>query len=585
MLFDVIIPMIGGLVFFMFGMNVMSNNLERMAGGKLERLLKLMTSNPLISIALGAVITIALQSSSAITVMMVGLVNSGLMTMSQTLFAIYGANIGTTITAWILSLAGIESDNPFMLMLKPENFAPIIALIGIGMLMLAKSDKKKTIGTVFVGFAVLIYGMELMSGAVKPLADEPWFAEMLTKFNNPVVGMLIGTVLTAMIQSSAATIGMVQAIALVPNSGMTTAMAIPIVMGANIGTCATSLISCVGTNRRAKQVAVIHLMINVFGTALWLMLFALINSLFDVPFFNSVASPVTVAVAHSVFNIATVIVLMPLTKWLERLVCKLVPEEKGKTNDNKLFLDERLLQSPSVAVVECNNATGKMAHLAWKNLLLSMDLLQKFDRKNYDLVTENEDLLDDDEDKLGSYLVKLSSQALSHKDSQIVSKMLHVIGDFERLGDHALNLAKTAEEIYEKKLVFTPAAKQELSVLSAAIKEIMDLTGRAYVDGDVALASQVEPLEQVIDGIIAKIRSNHINRLQGHECTIEMGFVLHDLLNNYARISDHCSNVAVVIIEINNDSLDTHKYLNAVKYGNEEFDECYQEFAKKFTLA
>lgn len=584
MLFETIIPMIGGLVFFMFGMNVMSNNLERMAGGKLERLLKLMTSNPIISIALGAAITIALQSSSAITVMMVGLVNSGLMTMSQTLFAIYGANIGTTITSWILSLAGIESDNPFMLMLKPENFSPIIALIGIGMVMLSKNDKKKSVGTVFVGFAVLIYGMELMSGAVKPLADEPWFGEMLTKFNNPLLGMLIGTVLTAIIQSSAATIGMVQAISLAEGSMMTNAMAIPIVMGANIGTCATSLISCIGTNRRAKQVAVIHLMINVVGTVLWLTLFSVVNALFEVPFFDSIASPVTVAIAHSVFNIATVIVLMPLTKWLEKLVCKLVPEEKGGINDKRLFLDERLLQSPSVAVTECNNATGKMAHLAWKNLLLSMELLEHFDRKKYDLIVENEDLLDDDEDKLGSYLVKLSSQALSHKDSQIVSKMLHVIGDFERLGDHALNLAKTAEEIYEKKLEFTPAAQKELGVLSAAIKEIMDLTGRAYVGGDLALAAQVEPLEQVIDGIIAKIRSNHINRLQGHECTIEMGFVLHDLLNNYERISDHCSNVAVVIIEVDHDSFDTHKYLNAVKYGNEEFDECYQDYAKKFAL-
>ena len=584
MLFNVIIPMIGGLVFFMFGMNVMSNNLERMAGGKLERLLKLMTSNPLISIALGAVITIALQSSSAITVMMVGLVNSGLMTMSQTLFAIYGANIGTTITAWILSLAGIESDNPFMLMLKPENFSPVIALIGIGMVMLAKSDKKKSIGTVFVGFAVLIYGMELMSGAVKPLADEPWFAEMLTKFNNPVLGMLIGTVLTAIIQSSAATIGMVQAIALVPGSGMTTAMAIPIVMGANIGTCATSLISCVGTNRRAKQVAVIHLMINVVGTALWLTLFAVVNALFDVPFFNSIASPVTVAVAHSVFNIATVIVLMPLTKWLEKLVCKLVPEEKDVQNDKRLFLDERLLQSPSVAVMECNNATNKMANLARRNLMLAMELLDHYDAKKVELVVENEDLLDDDEDKLGTYLVKLSSQALSHKDSQVVSKLLHVIGDFERLGDHALNLAKTAEELHEKNLEFTAAAKREIAVLTAAIREIIDITGRAYVSGDLAMASQVEPLEQVIDDIIAKIRSNHINRLQGHECTIEMGFILHDLLNNYERISDHCSNLAVVIIEIDHDSMDTHKYLNTVKYGNEEFDECYQEFTKKFSI-
>ncbi len=328
MLFETIIPMIGGLTFFLFGMNVMSDNLEQMVGGKLERLLGLMTSGPFISIVFGAIITIALQSSSAITVMMVGLVNAGLMTMSQTLFAIYGANIGTTITAWILSLAGIESDNPFMLMLKPENFSPVIALIGIGMVMLAKSDKKKSIGTVFVGFAVLIYGMELMSGAVKPLAGEPWFAELLIKFNNPLVGTLIGTALTAIIQSSAATIGMVQAISLTEGSLMTNAMAIPIVMGANIGTCATSLISCIGTNRRAQQVAVVHLMINILGTALWLTLFSVINVLFEVPFFKDIASPATVAIAHSAFNIATVIVLMPLTKKLEQFVCKLVSTKR-----------------------------------------------------------------------------------------------------------------------------------------------------------------------------------------------------------------------------------------------------------------
>ena len=575
--------MIAGLVFFLFGMNVMSSNLERMAGGKLERLLKLMTANPFLSIVLGAAITIALQSSSAITVMMVGLVNSGLMTMSQTLFAIYGANIGTTITSWILSLAGIESDNIAMLMLKPENFSPIIALVGIAMVMLSKNDKKKSVGTVFVGFAVLIYGMELMSGAVKPIADEPWFAELLVRFNNPIIGMLIGTLLTAVIQSSAATIGMLQALTL-SGAGLTNAMIIPIVMGANIGTCATSLISCVGTNRRAKQVAVIHLMINVFGTAVWLTLFSLINALLDVPFLAANASPVTIAVVHSVFNIATVILLVSLTKLLVKFVCWLVPAEKNSEKDKKLFLDERLLQSPSVAVTECDNATGKMAHLAWKNLLLSIELLEHYDKKKAEEIVQNEDMLDDDEDKLGTYLVKLSSQALSHKDSQLVSKMLHVIGDFERLGDHALNLAKTAQEINEKKLVFTPAAKQELTVLTAAIREIMDITGRAYVGHDLELAMQVEPLEQVIDGIIAKIRSNHINRLQGHECTIEMGLVLHDLLNNYERISDHCSNVAVVIIEVDHDSFDTHKYLNEVKYGNVDFDTRYREYLSKYSI-
>ncbi len=582
----IIIGLIVGLVFFMFGMNVMSGSLEKMAGGKLERTLRKMTANPFVSILLGAAITIAVQSSSATTVMLVGLVNSGLMTMSQTLFVIYGANIGTTFTSWILSLAGIESGNIGILMLKPENFAPVLALIGTAMGMFSKNDHKKSIGTVFIGFAVLIYGMEMMGDAAGEFEKLPGFADMLSSFDNPLLLLLVSTLFTGVIQSSAATIGIVQTFAL---KGMiTNGMAIPLVMGANIGTCVTSMISSIGTNRNARRVAVLHLSMNVIGTVVWLAVYMVVVAFIpNIPFLTDPvqSSPFTVAICHSVFNILTAALLLPMNKLMEKIAILLVPNRDTPAQPKGVFLDERLLLSPSVAVMESNNATIKMCHRAHENVLRAMNMLDKYDEKLALQIEETEEILDQDEDKLDTFLVQLSSQSLSQKDSQVVSKMLHAVGDFERLGDHALNLLKSARELHDKGITFTSQAQEELRVLASAIREILELTDTAYATNDLQLASQVEPLEQVIDGLIAQIRSNHIRRLRQGNCTIEMGFVLSDMLTNFERVSDHCSNVAVAIIEVEHNTFDTHHYLNGVKHGNEAFSSAFDAYKAKYAIA
>lgn len=573
-----------GLAFFLFGMNVMSANLEKMAGGRLEHLLKKMTANPLVSMVLGAVITIAVQSSSATTVMLVGLVNSGIMQVSQTLYVLFGANIGTTLTAWILSLSGISSTNIAVQMLKPENFSPILAIIGVLMLMVGKSDRKKSIGNILVGFAVLMYGMEFMKNAVSPLADMPGFAEVMVRFDNPLLGVLVGTLLTALIQSSAASVGILQALAL--TGSITCNMAIPIVMGQNIGTCATALISCVGTNANAKRVATIHLSIKVIGTVIMLSLYCAARAIFGIPAADNAVTPVGVAAIHTAFNLAITAVLMPASGWLEKLANRLVRDDLHPARQEKevFHMDDLLLRSPSVAIGECDNYTVKMCALANETLNLSIDLMEHYDEKTARKILKNEDKLDQYEDSLGTYLVKLSAQALSRQDSQRISKMLHTIGDFERLGDHAVNLLKTAEEMHTKGIAFSAQAAHELQVLTSAIREILSLTNQAYAANDVALAGRVEPLEQVIDGLTAEIKNNHVNRLQSGECTIEMGFVLSDTLNNYERISDHCSNIAVAIIELVHNSFDTHHYLNAIKYDNEDFSKAYEQFADRFAL-
>lgn len=582
----IIIGLMVGLVFFMFGMNVMSGSLEKMSGGKLERMLKTATANPLVSILLGATITIAVQSSSATTVMLVGLVNSGLMTMSQTLYVIYGANIGTTFTSWILSLSGIPDNNVGIMMLKPENFAPVLALFGIALLMLSKRDQRKSIGTVLVGFAVLIYGMKMMGDAVEPLSELDEFSTILGMFDNPLILLLISTLFTGIVQSSAATIGIVQTFAL--NGAINNGMAIPLVMGANIGTCVTSLISCIGTNRNAKRVAVLHLTMNVIGTVVWLAVYMVVITLVPaIPFLtdNSQASAFSVAVCHSVFNVLTAALLLPMSKLMEKIAQTLVPDGKEDIKHKGLFLDERLLNSPSVAVSESNAATISMCALAHQNVVRAIGLFGKYDENTVEEIRTAEKILDENEDKLSTYLVQLSSRSLSEKDSQVVSKMLHAIGNFERLGDHALNLTGSARELYEKGLSFTDEAKEELSVLVTAIREIMELTDRAYADNDALLAAQVEPLEQVIDDLIAKIRSHHIRRLRHGECSIEMGFVLSDALTNFERISDHCSNVAVAIIETEHNAYDIHNYLHGVKHGNEDFESAYRAYTAKYSLA
>lgn len=589
-----VLELIGGLAFFLFGMNVMSANLEKMAGGKLEILLKKVTANPFLSLTLGAIITIAMQSSSATTVMLVGLVNSGIMKFSQTLFVIYGSNIGTTLTAWILSLSSISSDVLWIKMLKPENFSPILALIGIIMLMVCKNDKKKSIGTIFVGFAVLMYGMEMMSGAVSPLAGDESFQTILTKFNNPIIGVVIGTVFTAIIQSSAASIGILQALSL--TGKISFGMAIPIVMGQNIGTCATALISCIGANINAKRVAAVHLGIKIVSTVVFLSLFEILNAALGFTFISDAVTPVTIAVIHTVFNIISTLLFVPITNFTIKLTEKLVKESKNKIaengNDNKEdtkealpYLDERILASPSFAISECGNFTIKMAEIARDNVIRAMKLFENYDEKEAEKIYEIEDVLDNYEDRISTFLVKLSAQSLSQKDSRSVSKMLHVIGDFERLGDHALNLLKAAKETYDKKIKFTVMAESEQRVLVSAVDEILSLTITSFIEDDVDLAFKVEPLEQVIDTLIAQMKNNHIKRLQHGDCTIEIGFVLSDILTNYERISDHCSNIAVAVIELVHDSFDTHKYLNDIKYGNNKFNDYYESYYQKYSIS
>ena len=578
-----LLSLIGGLTFFLYGMNVMSSSLEKMAGGRLEEMLRRMTANPLLSMVLGAVITIAMQSSSATTVMLVGLVNSGIMQFSQTIHIIFGANVGTTLTAWITSLSGIQSDLFWVQMLKPKNFSPLLAFAGILMLMLSKKDRKKTVGTVLVGFAVLMYGMEMMSGAVSPLADMPEFESLLVQFSNPLLGVLIGAVFTGIIQSSAASMGILQALSM--TGSITYGMALPIIMGLNIGTCATSLISCIGTNVKARRVAILHVSIKIIGTLILLPLFLLGNSLFHWSFVTQAAKPWDIALLHTIFNLLTCALLMPVAGRLVQLTERLVKDHSHPADTaSQPQLDELLLRSPSVAVGESFHVSKDMCRQAHEILQLAIGLFDRFDETAEQRILQMEDSLDNFEDKLGTYLVKLSSQALSSEDSQVVSKILHAIGDFERLGDHACNLVKVAREIHEKQVSFSPNATREIKVLTDAIQEILNITACAYDGDSVELAAKVEPLEQVIDRLTVQIKNNHVKRLQRGACTIEGGFILADLLNNYERISDHCSNIAVAIIEVEHNSFDTHKYLNGVKYGNSVFNEIYDSFDKKYAL-
>lgn len=581
-----LLKLIGGLAFFLFGMNVMSGSLGKMAGGKLEHSLQKVTSKPLLSLILGTVITIAVQSSSATTVMLVGLVNSGIMAFSQTIYVIFGSNIGTTLTSWILSLSAIDSENIALLMLKPENFSTILALIGVMMMMISKKEKKKSIGTVLVGFAVLMFGMKLMSDFGKAVKDIPGFGELLLKFSNPFLLLLVGIVFTAVIQSSAASIGILQALSL--TGLVTNGMAVPIVMGQNIGTCATALISCIGTEKRAKRVAILHFSIKIIGTVLCLTPYLILDAILDFKILDEATNPWKVALIHSIFNILTTFILMPFSKLLIKFIEKLIPDAP-ENKDNKrasiAFIDERLLNSPSVAIREVNNLSKRMCGLSEHIVFEAIDLMSNFNEDSAALIVEHEDEIDIYEDRLGTYLVKLSTESISVDDSRMISKMLHTIGDFERLGDHALNLSKTAREIHEKQLKFSPVANEEIEVLVNAIGEILINTTNAYINNDIALAARIEPLEQVIDGLTNRIKTNHIERLQHGDCTIEMGFVLSDLLTNYERISDHCSNIAVAIIEAKSDSFDSHAYLNGVKYNDSDFNTIYADYSAKYKIA
>ncbi|MBO5973694.1 MAG: Na/Pi cotransporter family protein, partial [Clostridia bacterium] len=541
-----IVTLCGGLAFFLYGMNEMSAGLKKLSGGKLEQILRKMTSTPIKGLILGAGITIAIQSSSAMTVMLVGLVNSGILHLSQTVGVIMGSNIGTTLTAWILSLSGIESDNLLLKFLKPSNFAPIFALIGILLIMVAKRNKNKDIGNIMVGFAILMFGMNLMSGAVEPLADMPEFQSILTAFKNPIIGVLVGAVFTGIIQSSAASVGILQALSL--TGGITFGMAIPVIMGQNIGTCVTAVISSIGVNKNAKRVSVIHMSFNLIGTAVCMILFYGIGAFLNMPFMESAVSPFGIAISHSIFNVFTTVILLPFSKHLVKIAEKVIPNKQEQ--ETYALIDERLFNTPSIAVYESNNVTVDMCKLAHKSIEMGLEIINKFNPQTAAKILELEDEIDKYEDKLGTSMVKLSSKELSDADSRQVSKILHTIGEFERLSDHAVNLVGVAEEMHDKNIRFSEAAMGELAVATEAITEILNMTTRAFETNDVALASKVEPLEQVIDDIIAEIKMRHISRLQTGECTIELGFVLSDLLNNFERVSDHCSNIAVAMIEV-----------------------------------
>ena len=569
----------GGLAFFLYGMTTMSKSLEKMAGGKLERLLKLMTSNPFKSLLLGAGITIAIQSSSAMTVMLVGLVNSGVMELGQTIGVIMGSNIGTTLTAWILSLTGIESESVFVNLLKPENFSPVIALIGIILIMGSKKQKRRDIGRIMVGFAILMYGMELMKNAVSPLADMPEFSSLLTAFNNPLLGVLVGAVFTGVIQSSAASVGILQALAL--TGSITYGMAIPIIMGQNIVTCVTALLSAIGVNRNAKRVAVIHISFNVIGTAVCLVLFYGGNAIFHFTFMNQAVGAVGIAFCHTVFNVLTTLMLLPFSRQLEKLARRMIRTEDKA--EQFAFLDPLLLRTPSVAISECTAMTNRMGELAHRNILLAIQQFSDYSEEREAEIIQNEDKLDIYEDRLGNYLVQISQHGVSMDDIHTVSRLLHAIGDFERVGDHALNLQESSQELHEKELRFSDDAKAELDVLISALEEIMDEAFGSFASGDLARARSVEPLEETIDQLIEEIRMRHIHRLQTGDCTIQLGFILSDLLTNLERVSDHCSNIAISVIEESDSDMDPHAYLQDLKTGG-AFTEDLREDLRKYRL-
>ena len=575
--------LIGGLALFLFGMNTMGSSLEKRAGNQLKGVLGRVTSNKLTAFLLGVVVTVIMQSSSASTVMVVGFVNSGLMTLDQATGVIFGANLGTTVTSWILSLTGIEGDSLLLNLLKPTSFTPLIALAGIGLYMFQKNKNRRDTGLILLGFSLLMFGMEMMSSSVKGLQAVPGFTRVLTMFENPILGVLVGAAVTAVIQSSAASIGILQALTV--TGGVTYSAAIPIVMGQNIGTCVTALISSAGTNRNAKRAAVIHLSFNVIATVVLLPLYYLLNALFQFPFASAAANQVGIAILHTVFKLAALALLMPLSGLLEKLACFLV-RDKASAEEEEHFslLDERLLTAPGVALERSRTVTAEMTRLSVEAMTLSLDMLGSYDKKTAEKIRANEELADKYEDRLGSYLLKISNRSLSEEDSARLTELLHLIGDLERISDHAVNMLESAEEIRDKKISFSGAAKAEIGVLTAAIREILDLSARSFVENDLSAAVMVEPLEQVIDKLEDRLKHEHINRLKRGECSIEMGFILSDILGNLERVSDHCSNIAGCILETGHGSMDVHSYLRGVKSGDSEFTDYYTYFDTKYSI-
>ncbi len=583
-----ILSLIGGLALFLYGMEVMGDGLKKLSGSKLEYFLGQLTSNKLKGFLLGFIVTAVIQSSSATTVMLVGFVNSGIMRLSQTISTIMGANVGTTVTAWLLSTTGISGDTLFIKMLKPDAWTPILAAVGAGMVMFAKSEKKKNLASILLGFAILMFGMEAMSDAVSGLKDNPNFTRILTMFENPILGILAGTILTAIIQSSSASVGILQALS--ATGTISYAVAIPIILGQNIGTTITPILSSLNGNRDSKRVAVTCLYIKVIGVVVVCMIFYVINCFVKLPFManTSYVNAFNIAVIHTLFNILSTIILIPFTKQFEKLAMMTIKskdDEDEQENDLFKTLDDRFFTVPGIAVEKCRELTYEMAKIAQKAVFDSTAILNKYDRSVEESIARKEKRVDKYEDKISAYLVDLSEKDLNISDSHQITKILHIIGDVERISDHALNICETAEEINEKKISFSEGAKKEISVLTDAVREILSITTAMLENDDIELAKRVEPLEQIIDKLKKKIKNNHIKRLQIGECTVELGFILSDLLTNYERIADHCSNIAVAVLGNANGNFEAHDYMNHVKKdGENDFFEKYDYYKEKYSI-
>lgn len=585
-----VLSLIGGLAVFLYGMDLLGEGLTGASGGKLEKILEKLTSNPLKAVLLGAGVTAVIQSSSATTVMVVGFVNSGIMKLSQAVGVIMGANIGTTITSWILSLTGIESSNIFISLLKPTSFSPVLAAVGIVFLMFLKKDSLKNPGKIMIGFALLMYGMDAMSSSVAPLAEVPQFASILTAFSNPVLGMLAGMLFTAVIQSSSASVGILQA--LCSTGILSYATALPIIMGQNIGTCVTALLSSIGATKNGKRAAIIHLYFNVIGTVTFMIVFYALNAVIHFSFLNLTAQEFGIAVIHTTFNIITTAYLLPLRKVLEKLAyatIKLDDDEKrimDRRSENEFaLLDDRFLEAPSLAVEHCKQVINKMADISRESLFISMSLIGGYDEEQALRVGELETRADKYEDALGTYIMKISTKNLKKEDSEMLNVMLHCIGDFERISDYACNLCDSARELHQKNMQFSPKAETELDILSSAVREAVDISFDAFKSNNKNEADKVEPLEELIDTLAVELKARHIRRLREGKCTIELGFAHSDILNNLERVADHCSNIAVDVIQSDQSEFDAHEYLDRIKNkDNQQFARDYKAYKEKYRL-
>lgn len=587
-----VLSMIGGLALFLYGMHVMGEGLAKASGGRMEAALEKMTGSPIKGVLLGAGVTAVIQSSSATTVMVVGFVNSGIMKLTQAVGVIMGANIGTTITAWILSLSGIESSNVFVSMLKPSSFSPVLAIIGVVFVMFSKKEKKQQIGMILVGFAVLMFGMETMTDAVAPLKDVPEFTSLLLKFQNPLLGMLAGLILTAVIQSSSASVGILQS--LCATGAVTFGAAFPIIMGQNIGTCVTAIISAIGASKNAKRTAAVHLYFNLIGTAIFMVVFYLLHAIVHFDFINDTIGVAGIAVVHSTFNIVTTLILLPFNKVLVKLAEATIREdeveqmqnaEKQETAKALALLDERFLSNSALAIDNCRQVALKMADICQNAVILAMDQIREYDDLKAAKVLELENTADRFEDELGTYLIKVSSRDLSERDSRYLSMLLHSINDLERMSDHAVNIVEKAQGMHEKKLEFSAKATEEMRIYGDAVKEIVDISVQAIKTESTELARKVEPLEETIDRLSDEIKLRHIERLKKDECSLEIGFILSDLVVNYERVADHCSNLAVDLLRINENSFDVHEYLDDLKaHEDEQFRKLYREDRRKYAL-